>query len=162
MASVLPQAYIVTTDVNSLATAKTLKLLNSSSAESRTHATVDVLSTDLFTAFSKSTKFDLVLFNPPYVPTDQDELERALNHRDISASWAGGHNGRFVIDKFLMNLPRFLLSHSFAYVVLIVENRIEEIFATATWLGLSTDIVMKRTAGTETLYTIRFSLFSKG
>lgn len=162
LVSVLPQAYVLTIDVNSLATSKTLQLLKPSPTENIAHSTVDVLTTDLFTAFRNSTKFDLILFNPPYVPTDADELARALNDRDISASWAGGPNGRFLIDRFLVELPNYLSPTSLAYVVLIHENQIEEVLTTATGLGLSTDVVMKRLAGIESLYTIRFKLFSKG
>jgi methylase of polypeptide subunit release factors len=37
------------------------------------------------------------LFNPPYVPTPDDELDRG----GIAAAWAGGHLGRRVIDRLL-------------------------------------------------------------
>ena len=48
--------------------------------------------------------FDLVLFNPPYVPTPPDELERAAQERGLAAAWAGGERGRVVIDRFLDQL----------------------------------------------------------
>ena len=48
--------------------------------------------------------FDLVLFNPPYVPTPPDELERAARERGLAAAWAGGERGRVVIDRFLDQL----------------------------------------------------------
>ncbi len=42
-------------------------------------------------------KFDLILFNTPYLPTEEDDvLDDELN-----AAWDGGTNGREVIDKFL-------------------------------------------------------------
>ncbi len=44
---------------------------------------------------------DLLVFNPPYVPSEQEELGRA----DIAAAWAGGLNGRVVIDRFLSLVP---------------------------------------------------------
>ena len=37
------------------------------------------------------------IFNPPYVPTPDDELTRT----DIARAWAGGNRGRAIIDKFL-------------------------------------------------------------
>ena len=37
------------------------------------------------------------IFNPPYVPTPDEELART----DIARAWAGGNRGRAIIDKFL-------------------------------------------------------------
>jgi release factor glutamine methyltransferase len=38
---------------------------------------------------------DLIVFNPPYVVTTAEEVESA---QDIAFSWAGGVDGRQVID----------------------------------------------------------------
>jgi hypothetical protein len=39
----------------------------------------------------------LQLFNPPYVPTPDEEVERP----GIARAWAGGHKGRRVVDRCL-------------------------------------------------------------
>lgn len=39
----------------------------------------------------------LQVFNPPYVPTPDEEVLRS----GIAQAWAGGNRGRVVIDKFL-------------------------------------------------------------
>ena len=58
---------------------------------------------DLFTALSESFKFDLVLFNAPYLPADEDEMNSW-----IGRAWAGGAMGRQVINRFIVETPNHL------------------------------------------------------
>eukprot|EP01041_Mallomonas_annulata_P011836 gene11836-24816_t len=44
---------------------------------------------------------DVLIFNPPYVPTPANEV----GGNSISAAWAGGPDGRVVIDRFLPLIP---------------------------------------------------------
>jgi release factor glutamine methyltransferase len=46
-------------------------------------------------------KFDIVIFNPPYVVTSADELAVAQDQKGIEASWAGGQNGIQVLLDFV-------------------------------------------------------------
>lgn len=68
--------------------------------------------------------FDVVLFNPPYVPTSLEELQSAVEQKDtvITAAWCGGPKGRVVLDRFLRMLPRYLSREGLCYIVLIREN----------------------------------------
>jgi len=43
---------------------------------------------------------DIILFNPPYVPTSSDEAEDAQEGRTIEGSWAGGFNGMELTNVF--------------------------------------------------------------
>ncbi|NYB52889.1 MAG: methyltransferase [Methanobacteriaceae archaeon] len=45
-------------------------------------------------------KFDLILFNTPYLPTSEDEKV----NDELEAAWDGGKDGRKVIDQFLDDL----------------------------------------------------------
>jgi release factor glutamine methyltransferase len=57
---------------------------------------------DLFSAFNE-VKFDLVVFNAPYLPSEQGE-----DSSWIARSWAGGASGRHVIDRFIAEVSSFL------------------------------------------------------
>lgn len=57
----------------------------------------------LLTAFNEYAKFDLILFNAPYLPSDKCEDDSW-----IVRSWAGGINGRQVIDQFISQVPSHL------------------------------------------------------
>jgi release factor glutamine methyltransferase len=58
---------------------------------------------DLFQPIKPNERFSLILFNAPYLPSEPDE-ERSW----IGKAWAGGSNGRKVIDRFVMDAPNFL------------------------------------------------------
>lgn len=151
LASILPTSVCFSTDVNHLATSKTKHLIEGQGLDN-----VELIIADMFTAFRPETIFDVVVFNPPYVPTDPDELNRALTTRDIAASWAGGENGREIIDAFLTKLVPFLNEFSVVYLVLLEANSPSQVSNNARELGLTSATVMKRKAGMETLYILRF------
>lgn len=50
-------------------------------------------------------KVDVFIFNPPYVSTPTDEV----GLKDITASYAGGKNGREVLDKVIPHLNVFFI-----------------------------------------------------
>jgi release factor glutamine methyltransferase len=58
---------------------------------------------DLFTWLSGKTKFDIILFNAPYLPVDKGEADSW-----IGRAWAGGVSGRQVINRFIFEVPRHL------------------------------------------------------
>ncbi len=57
---------------------------------------MDTICGDLFSSLRQvhGGLADIVLFNPPYVPTESRELKDAAS--GISAAWAGGIDGREV------------------------------------------------------------------
>ncbi len=58
---------------------------------------------DLFQPIKQSERFSLIVFNAPYLPSEPDE-EKSW----IGKAWAGGKNGRRIIDRFVMDAPNFL------------------------------------------------------
>ena len=64
---------------------------------------IEILFGNLFEPV-KNRKFDVILFNTPYLPTEEDEvIEDNLNY-----AFDGGLNGRKVIDLFLNEVPNHL------------------------------------------------------
>lgn len=96
---------------------------------------------------------DLVVFNPPYVVTPDEEVQRG----GIAAAWAGGTDGRAVIDAFLQQLAEVLAPGGRAYLVTIAENRPAEICEyMRSSCGMQAEIVMQRRADEELLSIIAF------
>ncbi len=82
---------VTATDINEDAIRCTLK----NTITNRTY-NVELKQGNLFEPV-KDEKFDLILFNTPYLPTEEDEKF----DDEINAAWDGGEDGRATIDKFL-------------------------------------------------------------
>lgn len=116
------------------------------------HVAVDCLRMDL-TRGLRDKLIDVIIFNPPYVVTDP--LERTTS--DIAKAWAGGINGREVIDRFLNLIPDSLSDNGVCYMLVVEENLPREIKKLALTLGFETTIVIKRKAWNEKLQVLKFS-----
>lgn len=97
---------------------------------------------------------DVVMFNPPYVETPQDELEAAQRERGIAASWAGGDDGAVVIYDFL----RFIANHrekfseDFLVILLVsVVNKPVRLRRFCKQNGMKYETVLKRNCQEENL-----------
>ena len=66
---------------------------------------------------------DILIFNPPYVPTPDDEV----GSNGIQASWAGGKDGRVVVDRFLPQIPELLKENGVCYMITVDDNYPEDI-----------------------------------
>lgn len=97
-------------------------------------ATLDVVNTDLFGSFTDRlmNSIDIILFNPPYVPTLDEEhaISRAgaagsSSSNAIYAAWAGGEDGMRTTNIFLANVKvRFLFVLVFIFLLNIEHVRI--------------------------------------
>jgi len=107
-------------------------------------------------------EIDLVVCNPPYVVTSDDELTYARNSKSndigIQAAWAGGSDGcSSVTNSLIQLLPEILSSRGVCYIVIEQSNNIENIKALADSMSLYSSIVLQRRAGREFLMVMKFS-----
>lgn len=58
------------------------------------------LQSDLFASMVAQAQFDVILFNAPYLPSEDGEADFWLER-----AWAGGATGRQVIDSFISQVP---------------------------------------------------------
>ena len=87
-----------------------------------------MVKSDLFESLPSDVtgKLDVILFNPPYVPTDTDEMEQSQlstgGTASIASTWAGG---QFVLKCFIIVLLYFFLCFSFLQIFRISRDGME-------------------------------------
>lgn len=77
---------------------------------------------DLFTPIKIGAKFDLILFNAPYLPTEAVE-----NNSWLGKAWAGGVKGRQVIDRFISQAQEYLAEDG---RILLMQSTLSDVNAT--------------------------------
>lgn len=95
---------------------------------------------------------DVMVVNPPYVPTPEEEVAC----EGIAASWAGGENGRRVIDRILPAADELLSERGWLYMVTLAENNPLEICRQMGEKGYGSKIVLQRSTQEERLQVIKF------
>lgn len=110
---------------------------------------IEAVQSDLFSGIRGT--FDLVIFNPPYLPTQPEErtddwLEYALD---------GGKTGREVIERFAKDVGRVLAPDG--RILLLVSSltglgEVKDLFAAA---GFSVEVIRQETVEDEVLYVLR-------
>ena len=90
---------VVAVDLNPFA----IRCARENSALNGVRDKMDFIQASLFTALNYGVRFDLILFNAPYLPSEKGE-EASW----IGRSWAGGANGREVVDQFIFEVPAHL------------------------------------------------------
>ncbi|TPP55844.1 N-6 adenine-specific dna methyltransferase 1 [Fasciola gigantica] len=101
---------------------------------------------------------DLILFNPPYVPTTQEEHQTA--GFGVTATWSGGLHGREVIDAFLPQAVELLSPTGCLYLLLLEDNIPAEVHQIIRRLSnglLLPTLIKKRRASNELLYIFRYN-----
>ena len=153
LAALLPAAALLGCDVNRDAALATRATARANGCAPRLAA----VHMDLLTALRPGS-VDVLVFNPPYVPTSEEELAEAVAARDISAAWAGGTRGRRVLDRLLPVLGDALAPGGVFYLLGVAENEPHEIARVLReQCGLEEHLVAERRAQNERLFVRRFA-----
>lgn len=102
--------------------------------------------------------FDVILYNPPYVPTEHEEIYHHTHDEEglLRAAWAGGIDGRYWIDQVIPLMPQLLSARGVLYMILLDANRPDDLRREALErYGLSSEIVLRRRAGIEYLMVVK-------
>jgi release factor glutamine methyltransferase len=88
---------------------------------------IETLQSDLFSSIKKNEKFDLIIFNAPYLPS---EMRKEKNW--VERAWAGGPTGRQLIDQFISQAPSYLKKGG---RILLVQSTLSDVEETVQKLG---------------------------
>ncbi len=127
--------------------------LNPGACEQARERGLDAVRGNLVDPF-RDDAFDLVAFNPPYLPTDPDNewgdwMERALS---------GGEDGRAAIDPFLDDVGRVLAPGGAAYLLVSSLTDPDAVRERAAAAGLDATEVARESYPFERLLVLRFSV----
>ena len=109
---------VVAVDVNPYA----IRCAKQNAKRNSIHGKMAFLQGDLFTPINDAAKFDLILFNAPYLPSEKGEDATWLGR-----AWAGGTTGRQVIDQFISQAPSHLKKTG---EILLMQSNLADVEAT--------------------------------
>lgn len=112
---------------------------------------LDTVNMDLVHCFVDK-KFDVVIFNPPYVVTERNECGGC----GIEASWAGGVKGREVTDRLLPMIPKILSTNGTFYLLLIEDNIPLEVIEIMSKYSFKSETIITRRVKNEQQMVIKF------
>jgi release factor glutamine methyltransferase len=96
-------------------------------------------------------KFDLIVFNPPYLPTSKEPEEP----KDwLSKAWDGGPTGAEVSMEFLSEVTNYLTESGKLLIVVSSLAGFQKIITKMTDLFEDVNIIAKKKLQVETLYVL--------
>ncbi|MEA3229492.1 MAG: HemK2/MTQ2 family protein methyltransferase [archaeon] len=135
---------IVACDINPYAVKLTEKNIQKNKIKN-----VKVIKSDLFDGVKG--KFDLIIFNTPYLPQSVDEKVTGY----INKAWDGGCDGRKVIDRFLLEAPPHLFENGFLVFVESSLSHYEKSIAFLESCGFRADIISREKHSFEEIVVIK-------
>lgn len=165
----LPDSACMAVDINAYACRATRR-----TAE-RNSANVHICNGDLMSAFRRERLVDVLIFNPPYVLTEEEEIPKSAGNAvdekrmvvveghykstafndAIVKSWAGGVDGCTIINRFLLQLDETLSENGCAYLLVIKDNNPKRIVSALKQLHFNGKIIAERKIRGEHLMVLK-------
>jgi release factor glutamine methyltransferase len=120
-------------------------------------AKMDMRRGSLFEPLKEDEKFDLIIFNPSYLPSKADSRKTW-----IEKAWSGGPTGRNLIDRFISEAPNHLKKRGRILLVQSSPSNIDETVRKLEEAGFRVKIVAERKVAFERIVLLRAELCSAG
>ncbi|HDL16125.1 MAG TPA: methyltransferase domain-containing protein [Euryarchaeota archaeon] len=109
---------------------------------------IRIIKSNLFSEINYS--FDLIVFNPPYLPEDEMDPED-----ELTLAWDGGKDGREVVDRFLEQFESNLNREGRVLLIQSSLNGLDSTMEKFKELGFKPEIILQKNFFFEKLYVIR-------
>jgi len=111
---------------------------------------MDIRRGDLFEPIKKGEKFDVIIFNAPYLPSEAREQKTW-----IGRAWAGGPTGRRLIDRFISRAPSYLKKSGRILLVQSTLSNVDETVRRLEGEGLQASVLAEKKVAFETIVVIQ-------
>ncbi|SFM18721.1 HemK2/MTQ2 family protein methyltransferase [Methanolobus profundi] len=112
---------------------------------------IDVIRTDMFAGLKNGQHFDVIIFNPPYLPTSEDEkVPGWLNY-----AFDGGVDGRKDIKPFMEQVHNYLKPHGIILLLISSLTGIDEVLEEMRHHGFASNTIASKKCSFEELVVIK-------
>jgi len=111
---------------------------------------IDIRQGNLFEPIKRNEKFDVIIFNAPYLPATKSEKKSW-----IGKAWAGGKSGRDVIEPYVSEVPKYLKKKGTIFLVQSSLSDTDKTLRRFEENGLSASVIARKKFPFETIVVIR-------
>jgi release factor glutamine methyltransferase len=137
---------VVATDINPHA----VSCVQMNARQNGVLAKMDIRLGNLFEPVEKDEKFDVIIFNAPYLPTSESEKKSWLGK-----AWAGGQSGRDIIEPFVSGVPKYLKKKGKIFLVQSSLSDIDRTIRRFKESGLDAMVIAEKKFPFENIVVIR-------